>query len=407
MKKVLIITYHFPPEGGPSVQRISKFVKYMPQFGYIPIVLTTHPNSKIADFSLVHDLPEKININRTADFGRYIPGDIKNKILSKYFIPDKFKLWHLTAIKTGIELIKQNKIDLIFSTSPPHSVHLIAEKIAQLTNVSWVADFRDEWTAHPLFHKQKRQQLHHFLERNVLQHCNHVVTINNAIKKNLSKKIEPKKISIVRNGYDPEDFTQLAYDNQTDNNNKIKITYCGRLNQLHSPDLFFRGLVNLKKSNNKLLEKISVRIIGNIENKKYIKNFTELSETVKFFPYQPHYECIKSLYNSDILLLLATNMDSTEFLPAKLFEYIYLRKPILAIVSFPGELSQLLEEYGNSYIAFENEPGSEKKIINKILIDIKNNEQTFAQNRSFINQFDRKKLTGELSEVFNRILGEM
>ena len=401
MKKVLIITYHFPPEGGPSVQRISKFVKYMPQFGYIPIVLTTHPNSKIADFSLLHDLPEKININRTADFGRYIPGDIKNKILSKYFIPDKFLLWKLTAIKTGIRLIRENNIELIFSTSPPHSVHLIAKIIAKRNNTPWVVDFRDEWTAFPSFFKQKKQLLQQKQEYEVLQFCSHVVTVTNTFKKNFTKKIADKKVTVIRNGFDKEDFTHI-HENFQNKTNKITITYCGRLNQLHSPDLLFRYLSDKTKADNSFGKKLNVVFIGNIENKKYIKNYPELKDVVNFLPYQSHKQCIESMANSTLLLLLATNMDSTEFIPAKLYEYMFLRKPIFAIVSFPGELSQLLNVYGNRYVAFENDPDSVKSMLSKIINNYENDELKNTYNNSFINQFSRKKLTSDLSEVFNR-----
>jgi hypothetical protein len=405
MKKVLIISYHFPPEGGPSVQRISKFVKYMPQFGYIPIVLTTHPNSKIVDFSLLNDLPEKININRTVDFGRYIPGDLKNKILSKYFIPDKFLFWKLTAIRTGLRLIRENNIELIFSTSPPHSVHLIAREVAEKTNIPWVADFRDEWTAFPSFYKQKKQLLQQKQEYEVLQFCSHVVTVTNTCKKNFTKKIAAKKVTVIRNGFDKEDFTHIQKDFQN-KTNKITITYCGRLNQLHSPDLLFRYLSDGTKADNSFGKKINVVFIGNIENKKYLNKYPELKDVVNFLPYQSHKQCIESMANSTLLLLLATKMDSTEFIPAKLYEYMFLRKPIFAIISSSGELSQLLNVYGNRYVAFENDPDAVKSMLSKIINDYENDLLKNPDDNGFVSQFSRKKLTSDLSEVFNRISGD-
>ena len=405
MNKVLIITYHFTPQGGPAVQRISKFAKFWPMYGYEPFILTAHPKSKIFDPSLLNDFSENVFIKKARDYGLYIPGELRKKIFSNLFLPDKHVFWRLTAIRAGIRLIKKMGIDIIFSTSPPHSFHLVARQIAHETKLPWVADFRDEWTTYPSFYKQKNQHIHYKLEGQVLEHCTQVVTVTNISKKNFSQKLEHEKITVIPNGYDADDFTSCKKKNQTENKH-IKITYCGRLNQLHSPDKFFSTLISLTKDSKKLSEELSINVIGNIENKKYIKNYPQLIDMVNFFPYQSHKKCIQSMADSTILLLLATNMASTEFIPAKLYEYIYLRKPIFAVVSFPGELSELLKEYGNSYVAFENETDSIKNKIINMKTDWEMKKNAASPKSTFIKQFDRKYLTKDLSKLFNRILRE-
>jgi hypothetical protein len=133
MKTALIITYNFPPDGGPAVQRVTKFVKYMQNYGYNAIIITSKHKKEITDSSLINDIPEGIKIFRSVDLGDYCPGELRNKLLKKLFVPDKQKFWGITALNIIDKILEKEKIDIIFSTSPPHSVHLIAKKLKNNT----------------------------------------------------------------------------------------------------------------------------------------------------------------------------------------------------------------------------------------------------------------------------------
>jgi len=400
MKKVLIVTYHFPPDGGAAVQRVLKFVKYLLKFGYLPFVLTAKYAYKNPDITLLDEIPLNIQIFKTEDWGMKIPFEIR-KIFKKYFSPDKQSLWKYTSIKKGIDIVQKENIDLIFSTSPPHSVHLVAKEISQSTKVPWIADFRDEWTMNSLFYKTKFQDYQHELENSVLLNCSAITTITHKAKSNFKIKCDESKIHVIKNGFDPEDFKDISSSKIREN--KIVISYCGRLNKLHSPKPFFRMLKTLKSNGDIHSSFLSVNIIGSIENKKWLKNFQELDDIVQFIPYQTHKKCIEMMSQSSVLLLLATEMNITEFIPAKMFEYFYLKKAIYSIVSFPGELSNTLQQYGNSYIGYESDPDSIETSFNKLLYEGKNNNLEKPVSNEFMEQFNREILTKQLAEVFNFI----
>ena len=151
MKKILFIAYNFPPEGGPAVQRVSKFIKYLHQFDYRVIVLTSNHKYSIVDETLLKDIPEDTVVHKSLDYGNYVPGDIRNKFLKNYFVPDKQVFWKKSALKKVKEIIRNNDIDVIISTSPPHSAHLIGLEIKKKYNIPLIVDFRDEWTMNPSF----------------------------------------------------------------------------------------------------------------------------------------------------------------------------------------------------------------------------------------------------------------
>ncbi|MCD4693487.1 MAG: glycosyltransferase, partial [Calditrichales bacterium] len=174
----------------------------------------------------------------------------------------------------------------------------------------------------------------------------------------------------------------------------------------HSPKLFFQMLSNMKNKGKITSRNLIVNIIGNIENQKWQKNFYELNKLVAYYPYQPHKKCLEIMAKSNVLLLLATNMNSTEFLPAKMFEYFYLKKPIFAILSFRGELSSTLKEYGNSYIGYESEPYSIESSFNKLLSDWENNCLHKLVSDEFLSQFNREIQTKKLVTIFDEVLAE-
>lgn len=396
--KILFISYNFPPEGGPAVQRVSKFIKYLNKLDIKTYVLTAQKKLRIKDESLLKDI-EGCQVYRTKDYSSLVRGEFK-KFLKSYLIPDKNRLWALTAVKKGIELVKNEEIDVIISTSPPHSTHIVAQKIAAKTNIRWLIDFRDEWSNNSTFFKFPNQSKQKELESEVLTKCDHVITVTKTAKNNFEKLIDEDKISVIYNGYDEADFENVQITNDYSNNLPHKIMYAGRLNELHSPKNFFKALSELKE--NKLIDenKVSIEIIGSDQNKKWLNGSPELKEIVNFRSYLPHDELLNHLVKADSLLLLGTNMNETEFIPAKVYEYFRLNKKIVGIISSKGELWNMLQTYGNSYLALNKDINNIKKeILN--LINHKNNNSKF--NRDFINIYSRENQTEKLCTLLKNI----
>ncbi|MCB0729440.1 MAG: glycosyltransferase [Ignavibacteriae bacterium] len=402
MIRLLIVTYNFPPEGGPAVQRISKFIKYLAQFDTKIFVLTASKKIKIKDESLLADV-KNCTVISSADYGKYFPGELK-KIFWKYFIPDKSNLWKISAVKKGIKIVKKENVDLIISTSPPHSTHLIAGKIAKQTKTKWITDFRDEWIDNSLFVKSKLKEKQKHMEISVLKNCNHIITVTNKAKNNFARRIESSKISVIENGFDEDDFNEISLSDKNDVK-KLVISYSGRFNELHSPKVFFTAMSQLIIENKIDTENLSVNIIGNIENKKWLNNFPNLNSVVTFINYLPHKQMLNELGKADVLLLLATNMNSTEFFPAKMFEYFRLRKPIFAVVSSKGELSNLLSEYGNSLMFLEADIEKIKSGLLNLLKKKKEEINKVKVSEEFLERFNRKNQAFKLYEQIKNQVG--
>lgn len=404
MKKVLIVTYYFPPEGGHTVQRVAKFVKYLKHYDYEPYILSSiHPMLTL-DMRLYHDGLPKRNIHLTKDWGAYIPASLR-RMFRSHFIPDKHVMWAKTAFKKAVELHTEHHFDLIFTTSPPHSVHLLGLKIKNELGIPWVADFRDEWTFDPEFtSKRETRDLQKEQEKNVLRNVDWITTITNTGANHLKMLAGHRKISIIRNGYDPDDFKHI--DVIIHNKKKLNITYSGRLNKTHSPATFFKVLEFLFNSGDVHPMHFELNLIGRIDAKPWKMSFFNLYQRMTFHGYLSHHACLQKNSEADILLLLATKLKESEALPAKFFEYIYIKKPIMAVVDKEGELTELLEEYGNSYIAYDGDVDSAREAVLAMYQDWKDKKLNRPVNTQMIDRFNRKNQTGELAAIFDKLIAQ-
>jgi glycosyltransferase involved in cell wall biosynthesis len=395
--KVLFILYHFPPQGGPAVQRNVKFIKYLCSLGIRPAVLTSKHPVKSRDNSLANDIPESVRIYYSIDWFAWLPGEIK-KLFKKKFVPDRQIFWSRSTILKAAKIIKSEDIKIVYTSSPPHSVHLIGLFLKKTFKIKWVTDFRDEWTKNPLFNKSINKKLQKRMEAEVMSLSDTNIAVTKKGYNNFLHNYSKTNHSLIYNGFDSDDFKGI--ETTSVNNKKLTIAYSGRLNKLHSPQLLFNILSDLK--NRKLItaENIKIQIIGNINNRSWIKKYPNIAEIVHFIDYKPHKECLAILSKADVLLLLATEMQKTEFIPAKLYEYLNLRKKILAVLSFKGEISSILDNYGNSIIVEEHDKVALEKAIFNLLSNTDNN---LKPNENLINQFSRQKQAVELKNIFQRI----
>ncbi len=278
MKKVLIVTYYWPPAGGPGVQRILKFAKYLPEMGWEPIILTVSKGTYTAlDPSLENDIPEYLKVFRSTcpepdtlykifsgtKTGSTTPVGVlaaenlnwkkrmAHNIRLNYFIPDAKKYWRGFGVRAGKKIINDLNPDLIFSSSPPPTTHLIAHDLAKISGLPWVADFRDPWTKIHYYgeNRSKRTQEKDLkLEQLVLQNCTRATCVSDHFAK-LLECDDPEKIKIVHNGFDAADF--IPNKNKSD---KFKMTYIGGLNPNRYYRSFFENLQSLFEQKKYLLK---------------------------------------------------------------------------------------------------------------------------------------------------------
>ncbi len=424
MKKVLIITYYWPPAGGPGVQRVLKFAKYLPQFGWEPVILTVeNGNYPAIDNDLLDEIPNDLKIYKTKTLEPFVlynkfrgknkkeavdtftitksrksfKEKISNLIRTYFFIPDARKGWKHYAIKEGIKIINNENIDLIFSSSPPHSLQLIARKIASKAKLPWVADFRDPWsTAFWLDATQKKGlplKLNIRKEKSVLNNLSYFTTVSqgflNRYKKNRSD-LESLS-SIIYNGYDDQDFST----NESGENKRFTIRYVGTLAQTQSPDALFEALRNFK------MEEISFELWGKFESSiaESAKNHG-VDHLVKFFPYVKHKKAVALMQSADMLLLVIPKINYEGILTGKLYEYIATRRPIIGLGPDDSEVKGIINSLPNG--AYFSKPEKIESYLRKTMKFKETNRTTITSEMS-IEKFSRKYSTQLLSQIFNNL----
>ncbi|HEY0092102.1 MAG TPA: glycosyltransferase, partial [Flavobacterium sp.] len=286
MKKVLIIAYYWPPAGGPGVQRWLKFVKYLPEFGYHPFVyIPENPTYPIIDESLLDEVSKNVSIIKGKIFEPYgilsffdkgkankissgiIPAEKKQRFIEKValwirgnvFIPDARVFWVRPSVKFLDRFLKQNGIDTIITTGPPHSLHLIGLKLKKKSNIRWIADFRDPWTTIGYHHLMKlsvfSEQQHKHLEHKVLNSADQIIVTSKSTKEEF-RQITTKPICVITNGYDK------GLDVTVDLDSKFSISHIGSLMAGRNPKILWESLSELMKEIPDFEKNFQLKLIG-------------------------------------------------------------------------------------------------------------------------------------------------
>jgi glycosyltransferase involved in cell wall biosynthesis len=430
MKKVLIITYYWPPSGGAGVQRWVKFVKYLKEFGVEPIVfIPENPHYPVLDESFNSDVPEDLKILKYPiwepyDFYKKFIGMNRNEsvqhgfiqekksnnfknyislfIRSNFFIPDARKFWIKPSIKFLTDFCLKNRPDAIISTGPPHSTHLIALGIKDKLKIPWIADFRDPWTGIDYFEQLKltgwARKMHFNLEKKVLATADQVIAIGWNLAEELHLK-GAKNVVVVTNGFDEKDFN--VKEGLNINREKFVLSHIGSLNKDRNPEILWKILNKILENNKEFKDKLKINLVGKVDYavidsiKKY-----NLGDCLVRTEYLPHNEITNQYTKSDILLLLLNNTPNIKgIVTGKLFEYIASRKPVLCIGSGSGDASRVINET-NSGMAFDfDEMAGIEAFIENQFNNFKNNIQSINTDTENIHKYSRKELTKELIKV--------
>jgi len=418
MKNVLMVAYSFPPAGGPGVQRSLKFAKYLGLFGWTPFILTRDvKNMRLKDESLIKDIPEGVGIYRTNPYEltelKGVPGLVGKFAARKVLIPDGERLWELFSKKTAVEIIKNDGIELIYTTSVPYSSHLLGLYLKKtFPGIPWVADFRDEWTNNPYLldnpHNTARMAIERGMERSILKRADYMVAntpvmLENFLRDNKGIGLEERSC-VIPNGYDKEDFKFL--ENIPQKNTVFTITYTGSLYGRRKPDNFFLSLQELIAEGKADPEKIRIRFIGAYKKEQMAQTLEKygLQGIVEILPYMDHDGCIRKMAASDALLLIeGGGPGGKAFHTGKLFEYLAAGRPILANIPAGGAAARLISETGSGLISDCGDTGKTGENILKLYEAWHENKNIPEPDRAQIAKYDRKVLTGELARIFDRV----
>ena len=371
MLKVLIITYYWPPAGGPGVQRWLKFVKYLRDFDMEPVLyVPENPHYPIQDSSLLNEVPQDIKIYRKPirePYGlarflsskktqRISSGIIQTKnqsiveklmlwIRGNLFIPDARKHWVKPSVKFLSEVLKKENIDTIITTGPPHSVHLIGHRLKQKHKLKWLADFRDPWTSIG-YHKklkltQSSQRKHKKLEQLVLQSADKVIVTSHSTKKEF-ENITTKPITVITNGYDSD------YDGNSQLDKQFTISHIGSLLTGRNPKNIWKVFAELIHESEDFKKQFRLQLIGVVSQDVLTSiHENELKDYIEIVGYLSHDEAVRYQQKSQVLLLVEIDSEDTQgIVPGKLFEYMAAKRPILGVGPDKWEAGRMIIETG-------------------------------------------------------------
>lgn len=435
MKNLLIIAYYFPPSGGPGVQRVLKHIKYLPEFGWNPIVYTVKDAQYPAyDYSLLKEIPENVKVYRGKIFEPYNvyrkivgikstdPVDVnvikkENQKLSwkeklsefiraTFFIPDARMFWIFSGRKELKQILKENKIDAIYNSSPPYTTAIIAKRIKKILQVPWIAGFRDPWTG--FISSPKRwlipRLIDKHLEKSVFQkadkvECAWIGIIKDAIGK--YPVLDASKFHHIPNGYDSEDYPKINWNG----NDRFTITYTGSMYGRRNPSALFQAIEKLLNENLIKKDDFIIKFIGRFgrEVNEMIEN-TSFRDSIEVINYLPHQESLIELLKSDALLLIVDeSKESEEIVPGKVYEYIGTKKPILTIAPTNGAIAQLMQETGLGLVAHQSEQDKIASNFLSLFRIYKNEEENLRIDNAAIAKYERRESAKQLSFLLDEL----
>jgi len=426
-KKILIITYYWPPAGGPGVQRWLKFVKYLPEFSVQPIVyIPENPTYPIVDQNLVQDVSDQAIILRQKIFEPYqlasflsknktkkmnsgiIPNKKKQSFLDKtllwirgnLFIPDARVFWVKPSVAFLEKYIVENNIDTIVTSGPPHSLHLIGLELKQILDLKWFADFRDPWTTIG-YHKSLRlshyaDKKHKVLEHQVLNTADTIIVTSKTTKAEF-QAITNKPIAVITNGFDTEEVAKQPLDS------KFTLAHIGSFLSERNPLILWESLAELSAEIPDFKSHLEIKLIGAV-SQEVLKTITQvgLYSYLNNMGYVSHAEAIAHQRKSQVLLLIEIDSPETKsIIPGKLFEYMVSNRPIIAIGPNGSDFAEIIAET-NTGIFFDY---SEKMKLKSVILDFYKQflEGKLHSNGVGLQKYSRKNLTRELVEVINKI----
>jgi len=449
-KRVLIIAFYFPPTLTGGVFRPLKFTKYLDNFAWQPIVLTAkHLSFLYHDPELLNEISDVVRVScapflsptilarrikkvcracfglrslksrRTTRMNINTPPihqtnnsdttPVLARLINSILIPEAQVLWLPFALIRALYLIRRYSISVILTTSPPNSSHLLGPILKKISQVKWIADFRDPWFGNSLeqfrsmFLPNQRLKVEKFLLKTTLSSADAIVNIGYGESNDLQRcfpDVNKNKFHVIHNGYDPEDFPQKTFNQSR--NSTLTLCHLGYLYK-GSADEFFNTITDLLTEEYEMRNHLKIQFIGQIDQTyESLIYRSDFRTTFKLYGQLPHSEALKVLLECDVLLVFLCGFGKSE-IPGKIFEYLATKKPVLALAPKTGDTAQILLESGLGIIV---EPGQSEQL-KHVLRDLYNrkltNGITIHVNEDFLAKFDRKHLTKQLADIMGKI----
>jgi len=429
MKRVLIITYYWPPAGGGGVQRWLKFAKYLPEYGYIPVIYTPeNADYPVLDPSLAREIPPEAEVIRHPIWEPYrsfrkvtAVGDasvsagfirsekkegVKTRLArwmrGNLIIPDARRFWIAPSVKFLCAYLKDHPVDVIVSTGPPHSMHVIARMVSNRMNIRWLADFRDPWVNMDNMDKFSMSQFararHESLERMVLRKADAVITVSWHLS-GMYEFIRNGSVGVVTNGYDHTDFEGHSSGEQ----DEFVIGHYGTFGEDRNPRALWRALESLVVELPELAGRLKVLLAGptDVTVLEAARN-TRFRDSVVHLPYLNHEEAIRLMISSSILLVILNQNNNEEGrVTGKIFEYVASRRPVLGIGSVTSDCARVIRETGCGRMI----PFGDETNLRKFIYDVyKGQFQMPDEEDARTERFSRRALTGELVKVLDELV---
>ena len=428
MKRVLIITYYWPPSGGSGVQRWVKFSKYLPSQGWQPVIYTPeNPDMPSIDQSLYSDIPEEAEIIKRPiteiySIYRKISGNkgggevnpinsqkktLKQKLMlairGNLFIPDPRISWLRPSVRFLKKYLREHPVDVIVSTGPPHSMHLIAREVSKATGIPWVADFRDPWTRMFYFKhlalSDWARKKHEKLEKMVLDDASAVVAVSPLVQEEF-KTMTGNRIELVTNGYDPEDFGQIV-----EPDGYFNIVHTGLFASDGNPETLWKVLSDLCREDARFADQLRIRLVG--KNDTMILDSIHaagLERNLVDLGYRDHTVAVREQMGSTMLILpLRKEPEYRATLPGKLFEYLGSQRPVLGIGQTDGAMARILADTGaGETFEWDDEAGIRSYVLKRWEKFLAGDDDSVPDNN--IEQYSRKATARKMAALLESLI---
>lgn len=438
MKKVLLISYFYPPLAGPGAQRIEKFVKFLPEFGWMPVVLTvkapyyriyaTGESIKESETSVVRTsafFPKRI-MKRMFDIFEVMhrrktdvqdgrtqnrPGAgkiMKSLIYPWLFIPDEYIGWYPFAVREGKRIVEREGVDVILSSSPPNTCHVIAAAIHEHTGVPWLADFRDVWDIWDFWYNPRgfsfRQAIERRLEAKTVESADAIAGVSEAMLTDFQMRfpsLSPERCLLLPNGFDSDDFTGIV---PRDFGDGVHLVHAGSFYEWRRPDVFLHALAGFRERYPEDAQRLHVHFIGHLEYEhRRLINELDLDSMLTIRDTLSYKECLSWIYGADALLLIPGDItNSAAMVTTKVFDYIMSQKPIVIIGEECGAV-QLIQKVHAPHLWIRG--GKQQEIIEAFaeLCRAPNRNQQPSLDTEAFSQYHRRSLTQTLAQCLDRL----
>ena len=428
MKRVLIVSYYWPPTGGSGVQRWVKFAKYLPSFGWQPVIYTPeNPEQLARDESLLKEIPEEVEVIRTPirepyEIYRRLSGkknstgqasevnplnsgrkSFKQKLAvwvrGNLFVPDPRAGWVAPSVRFLKKYLEEHPVDVVVTTGPPQSMHLIGRNLKRTTGIRWIADFRDPWTQMFYFKHMGlwplAERRHRKLEKSVLDEADGIISVTPLVQQDF-QAMTTTPVHLITNGFDEDDFPA---GERTQSGESFSIVHTGLFASDGNPELLWQVLRELCEENAEFGKALKIRLIGKTD--KEIGASLEasgLKDKVELCGYLDHALTVSAQRDADMLILpLRKEPEYRKVLPGKIFEYLASGRPVLGIGQEDGAAATVLRDCGAGEMYDWNRSSELKEFILKVWKEHQTGES--VRGASDISRYTRRALTGELVKI--------